>query len=782
MSARSAQRSSQRLFQPAKQLVLVVLCTVAFVIAVTLVAAAPARAGFYQMVLCAANNGSNSYQTATNTAYWKYPSGIFDIVNYCGPAPYPAGNNAFLRIHDVVPDGTAAETAYASASWTVSPWVAIRAAGGYTRQPESFNDGWRTRFWAEGMDGSAPHNILMQGAGVGGGGIYWGLCSTFCSHLWPFGGYGYYRRFVYEVTCFRPAGCDRAGHNVSDANTFVLILSDEQNSSVGFTGSSAFMSGQWVKGNQTATYSWTENGSGIRFERLWVDNAERFGIDHVAAGQCNRDYWPAAGGEFARNFQPCPTASNIGRSYTFNTGELADGQHAMRVCTQDYGQWQGLSGTGSSSCNERTVRTDNNAPGAPPGLKVNSSNPQRYLPNFGASFSLPPNSGSSVTKVHYSVVNAAGQAVAPEQVLSATNPTELKAIVGPKAPGDYRLKVWLEDQVGWVGAAAMAPIPRDTVPPAAPQDISVTAPESSRASEGFDVRWRNITDAGSPIDKVHYEVVDGAGEVVVPKVTIEADNPQAIGDLSAPQQRGGFSLRMWLSDEEGNVGAPVLVPLAYRCVRSDVAGGAQLGAQVDGAASRVVPQGSGATLAGALQGPAGPTVNAPLCVFSNVVTDQERDFLGLAITARDGGYRFGVAPGPSRNLIVVYRPDHRELTSQAKIETVVEPTFKAKKRVVRNKEFARFYGEIPGPHNDRVVIVLQARRGKGWIAFRRYRTRDGGKFRLNYRFHNTSRPTRYVMRAQVRQTTGYPYLQGNSKRLGLRVLPSRRVRSAPRGR
>ena len=171
-----------------------------------------------------------------------------------------------------------------------------------------------------------------------------------------------------------------------------------------------------------------------------------------------------------------------------------------------------------------------------------------------------------------------------------------------------------------------------------------------------------------------------------------------------------------------------------------------------------------------------------ICQFSNVVTDEGRDFLGLAITGRDGGYRFGIAPGPSRNLVVLYRSDHREIRGQSKVETVVHPTFYAKKKTVRNKQFGRFYGEIPGPHNDRVVVVLQARRGKGWIAFRRYRTRGGGRFSLVYRFHNTTRPTKYVMRAQVRQTTGYPYLQGNSDRLVLRVLPSRRaVRSSAGG-
>jgi hypothetical protein len=43
---------------------------------------------------------------------------------------------------------------------------------------------------------------------------------------------------------------------------------------------------------------------------------------------------------------------------------------------------------------------------------------------------------------------------------------------------------------------------------------------------------------------------------------------------------------------------------------------------------------------------------------------------------------------------------------------------------------------------------------------------------MRYLFTQTETPTTYVMRAQVRETTGYPYLQGNSRALPLRVLPS----------
>jgi hypothetical protein len=392
---------------------------------------------------------------------------------------------------------------------------------------------------------------------------------------------------------------------------------------------------------------------------------------------------------------------------------------------------------------------------------------------------LPSNAGSPITKIHYDIVNAAGNVVVPEKVLSGTNPTELKAIEGPSQPGDYRLRVWLEDGVGFVGPAATIPIPHDTTPPAAPQDISVAAPSRNREEEGFDVHWQNVVDAGSPINAVHYDVLNAAGAVVVPAQTVTGDNIQAIPDLESPSDSGEYTLRLWVSDAEGNVGAPSSVPLAYQCVRSDATGGNALSSSMGStpADHEVVLEGTGSVLHGSLRSGANQAVNgAQLCVFSRVVTDHEREFLGLAQTAADGGYRFPIGAGASRDFTVIYRQDHREITSHATIETVVHPVLQVKRKVVYNHHVARFFGSIPGPHNDKVVVVLQARVGKGWSAFRRYRTRENGQFSVTYRFRHTFRPTKYSMRAQVRQTVGYPYLQGNSDRVTLLVLPHARHR------
>src|SRR6186997_1152630 len=553
---RSRDMSSQS-SGPSSRSAAVALCGLLLAVAVAF--AASAQAAQYKIVLCAANNGSNGFAVATNTRSSQNPDGIFAVENHCGPAPDPAGNNAFLRIYETQDSGSAAEGAYASISWTVPPWVAILGAGGYTREPGSFNDGWRGRFWAEGFNGDGPHNILMQGTGAANAGISWAPTSTFASHLWPFSGWGYYRRFIVELTCMRSAGCNRGGWNDYDANTLTLTLADVSPATASFQGSGdPLLAGGWVRGVHSAPYSLFDQGSGLRVARLRVDGSERQAQDF--GWRCDRDS-SGPSGEFARSFKPCPEGSQS-FSYDFDTASLSDGVHAISICAQDYGQWWGdRAGNSDQSCDQRTIRSDNTAPGAPAGLTVTSSNPNRYLSHFGARFSIPADSGSPIVGARYFVTDdrQGGKVVVPEKFVAGGALTSITGIEGPAQPGAYTLHVALQDEVGFLGAYATAPVPHDTVPPAAPQSLRVSGPSEERRVPAFDVAWKNVADAGSPIVAAHYQLVDAAGNVVVQTKTFSAQSPESIAGIETPATPGAYRVRLWLSDAEGNVGAPATV-------------------------------------------------------------------------------------------------------------------------------------------------------------------------------------------------------------------------------
>ena len=958
---------------PVNRPVLISVSLFAVAFAVAIVFAATAHAAYYRTMYCAAADGSGNPVLGARPGFFNFP-------DLCGTAyGDPAGNGGFLRLEENT-TGTAGDGDEASYSWYAPPNTSIAAVSAYTREPGYFNQGWRARLWAEGFDGS-ENNILMQGYGVPNEGLFAGSTGDFAYHAWPFGGFGDYKRLVFGLACVRPAGCSREGWNAADANSILITLQDKSDPHVNFEGESPILNGDWVRGDNAIAWRESDEGSGLRFSRLKVDGSTLSDgtIDYQANGGCRTGH-SDANGEFAADFTPCPRGPYL-RYYGLYTEGLSDGQHQLQICLQDYSQYQHIGGSASETCDTRTIRTDNTPPGKPAALAIRSANPNRYLDHFGATFSLPPDPGSPIAHVHYLILNAKNEVVVPEQVIGGTNPTEVADIQGPRAPGAYRLKLWLEDSVGFqgeaaevaiphdttppaapqelqvggsgtrwlskadvhwtnvvdagspidaahyqllgpegevldgthtvsgdnvekieglqtpeqrghyklrvwlqdeegnvgaastvplpidttppaapqdlhvvgqttrwasqldlawkdltddgspidaahyrfldasgnpvgdtqtvsgedpqaigglqtpsqrgqykvqiwledaegnVGAAASTPLPIDTTPPAAPQGLTVTPPSMSRSSDGFDVSWQDITDSGSPITAAHYQVLDASGKVVVATQTVRGKEISALSNLEAPSQRGDYRLKLWLEDEEGNAGAATTAPLAYECVRSDAGGGSTLtvGLGEQGKGEEVLQQGTGTSLRGRITTAGGGAVaGASICVFSRVVTDQSREFLGLAISGEDGAYRFAVPAGASRELNVLYRSGHRELNSRASVETVVHPEFKIRKKVVRNKHFARFVGRIPGPDNEDVVIVLQVRRGKGWLAFRRYRTRGDGWFNVGYRFNRTDTPTKYVMRAEVRAQGGYPYVQGNSRRLKVIVLPQGR--------
>ena len=167
----------------------------------------------------------------------------------------------------------------------------------------------------------------------------------------------------------------------------------------------------------------------------------------------------------------------------------------------------------------------------------------------------------------------------------------------------------------FTGPAAEAPIPHDTTPPAAPQELR-PAGSTSRWVDKLNLRWRNIVDHGSPIDTARYQLLDPAGNPLGAAQALNADNVQAIDAIDAPARRCACAVRVWLTDAEGNVGAPARVPLTYECARSPVGGGSALTASPS---ADTVAEGQDLALTGALRQSSGaPVAGAPLCVFEQV--------------------------------------------------------------------------------------------------------------------------------------------------------------------
>lgn len=165
----------------------------------------------------------------------------------------------------------------------------------------------------------------------------------------------------------------------------------------------------------------------------------------------------------------------------------------------------------------------------------------------------------------------------------------------------------------------------------------------------------------------------------------------------------------------------------------------------------------------------GTGAGATVCVFATPLHPGAGEYLdGEASTESGGRFDFLAPRGPSRRLRLVQRHGRHVAERELTLRVRARPRLKVGPRSrLSNGEIARFRGKLPGPLAGGRVVILQARVGSRWQAFKSARTEPDGRFRASYRFRETSARRLYRFRAVVREQAGYPYLGG--------VSPTRRV-------
>lgn len=373
--------------------------------------------------------------------------------------------------------------------------------------------------------------------------------------------------------------------------------------------------------------------------------------------------------------------------------------------------------------------------------------------------------------------------------------------------GEHHLKVCARDFASATNYWGQGPpsctdttVRFDNTAPAAPESMEAVPTRVPRAVEPNDIGWNDPGegDPGAPVKTAIYEITDRGGRTVipprvvtvngpasVPANSVQARNVEAVPTLATPTGGGSYTLRVRLVDAVGHVSGVSTVPLRYSCQDS---GGAPLpetnvalglvrkGYHTTTATAKLaLAQGKKAVLLGQVRGPGGmPFDGARTCVNAKPVTDPQVTLMASIQTDRQGQYRTDLRPGPSRNLVAVVRQGHRESWSDEALTRVrVRPQLKVKKKRIKAGQVLRFTGKIPGPRAGRVTVVLQAKVGKGWQAFRYYRTRANGKYRFRYRPRagHLTQPTKFMVRVIVPHQSGYPYQPGASARRVVTIRP-----------
>ncbi len=412
-----------------------------------LLAAVPpaASAGLYKVAVCTGSNDARGPVAATST-----PN--ISTGDHCGaPDGDPPGGSAFLSVHENQPNGAMTNGAYGEFAWTAPASTHFRQAGGYTRQAFGSNAGWRTRFVGTNLDGSTFLS-LNQGSDVADdGAVNRSSSPNFGPHIWPWAYLRDFRRFAFRLECVRAAGCDRTGLTEADANGFVFVLSDDFDSRIDVTNASTpFMAGTWTAGAARASWSVTEQGSGLRLMRVAVDGANDAVYDY--APFCDTQT-TASNGMSGRALAPCAVNSGTyGAAWDINTAAYPDGERTLAICSQDFGQWQGYYGTGGETCDRRTIRIDNTAPVAPSNLSAGGRRG-----TFSASWVNPPQQGvAPIAVASYRLEQLSGGDF-DSGVVRADGAAAQSLVARPAGTdGGYRLTVWLEDAAGNANPANLA--------------------------------------------------------------------------------------------------------------------------------------------------------------------------------------------------------------------------------------------------------------------------------------------------------------------------------------
>ena len=568
--------------------------------------------------------------------------------------------------------------------------------------------------------------------------------------------------FQTAVACGSVDGCATAqidggwhGYQVAMRTNYLRIRVDDPTppSVSGLGGPLA--SGAWVRGPQAVTFN-ASDGAGILVTRLRVDGADRAAAWRVC------DFRRAA---------PCSNVS--GGSHTFNTSELADGEHELIVDAGDPG-WN----LGSATA---TLRSDNSPPARPTGVTVDGGEGWRQSNSFDVSWTNPDGQYAPITGARYSLCPAGVASGCSSGAATGEGISRLAGITVP-APGDWELRIWLEDQAGNVDEKTASDPVRlrfDDEPPTVvfePQDpndprrIGVTVTDGASGVAGGSVeisragsdRWQALetTFAGDkltaypPDDRLadgRYLLRAYAGDAAGNQGAGDRRADGALAELTLPVRiatrlRAGVSKRVRVRRGRGK--RTRVVRRLHR--RSHVGLGRRVlvrGRLVDRARQPVAAQ--------------------QLSVWTRTGARGRFRPLGVVTTDRRGRFRYRVRTRLNRTIRVYYAgtPLIRSVSADVVLLVRARATLSASRKHARNGQAVTFGGRFLAQRRYRAgkLVELQARVGKRWRTFATARTDDGGRYGVRYRFKSTTGRVTYKFRARLPKERAFPYEPGRSR-------------------
>lgn len=699
--------------------------------AVVLCVSAPvAHAGGYDVFACGGPAGG------VQSAFVASADPNMDAYSICPPGP-SVGTGIATKAKST--GGTAAYLAGAFQVFTAPPGAAVQSVT-FDVGAIRLHDYWSVGIVA--FDSSTDPGVLPYGCYAFRAGCGIGTPTFYYRTTVPL----YHKAmFRFETRCAAQAGCPTTASGFVPGNRAlfsaanVVVRVDDWTPPAVAPHSGPLWGTGWHRGHEDAWTAYTDN-VGIMVTRLMVDGAQRDLQDY-------RDgRWPAwVRCDFTR---PRPCVDVVPGRLELNTAGLSDGTHRIRV--------EAVDAAGNVAGVDHDIRVDNHAPAQPDALHLEGGEGWRAVNDFSVRWSNPGAQVSPIVRARYRLCDGSGCAGGDVDG-EGVSALRLRA----PAPGEYTLRVWLEDAAG--------------------------NHDSERASDAVHLRFDDeapgaVFEAPDPADPlaVVASVFDRGAGVVAGSLEARRIGTAAWTDLGATLgggrlvgalddavlPDGTYAVRAHLRDGAGNErtvdrlrdGSPMLVSLPARAATRIVLAGRRRARPV---------RGNGRTVPGVLLSGERPLARAPIAVLAATRTGGRLIRVATVTTDSAGRFRFAIGRGPSRTVRFDYAGTRTTKPAHADLRVLVRArsSIAVDRRFALNGQAVRFRGRLargPIPDGGKLIDLQAFYRGR-WRTFATPRTDARGRWSYDYRFGATRGVVTYRFRARIRREAAYPYELGRSR-------------------
>jgi hypothetical protein len=526
-------------------------------------------------------------------------------------------------------------------------------------------------------------------------------------------------------------------------------IADNSPPTVAVVQDNPFTQGGWVNGNQSVTYTVSDN----------------VGVKTGVA---------LAGGREFRHDRQCdhtrtiPCTNDPGR-IEVRTTDIAEGTQPLVVRAVD-------AADNAAASQPVTVRVDRTAPAAP-AVSVEGGEGWRSQNSFAAVWQNPDEGDRApIAAAHWRLCRSGGGACTSGS-RSGAGIARLADLKVPE-PGEWELRVVREDAAGNRNDDYASQPVRLRHDPEAPVLAFERAPSGDPTQVSVAVAERVSGIAGGEIE------LSREGSNTWQSVPTKLEGTRLVAHVDdAALEPGRWYLRAQATDLAGNVGVaaapqPLTLPLRIqsalragvvktRIVRKKV-GRRTVRRRVTELRARSRVRWSGRVrIAGRLTNRDGqPLPGQQIQVLGPSAGGEV--LLAVLTTGVRGAFSYQAAGSASRTLRFVHPGTPTVLPAESRVTLVVPAasSFKPSRKRVLNGSHVVFRGRVaslPLPAGGKLV-ELQVKQPTGeWTTFRTLRTDDRGRWALRYQFRFVRCHTTYRLRAHIPTEAGYPFAAGKSR-------------------